>query len=106
VRTPRHHRKWSKPHSPARHLWSALIARIYQVLPSLCPECGGEIRLIEFITEPEPMQRILLHFGEPATPPPISPARSPPVTECFDWDQSSVYGAERAEPEFDQTVSW
>jgi hypothetical protein len=100
----------SQRHSPARYLWAALIARIYQVLPLLCPECGSEMRLIAFITEPAPVQRILLHIGEPAAPPPISPARSPPVMETFDWDQSTVHEAERGElaPEFDfdQTVSW
>ena len=68
------------------------------------------MRLIACVTEAEPVQRILLHIGEPATPPPISPARSPPVTEFFDWDQSTVHEAERGEPapefDFDQTVSW
>ena len=29
--------------SPACYSWAALIARIYQVLPLLCPECGFEI---------------------------------------------------------------
>jgi hypothetical protein len=100
----------SRRNSPARYLWAALIARIYQVLPLLCPECGGEMRLIAFITEPAPVQRVLLHIGEPAAPPPISPARSPPVAEIFDWDQSAVHDPERGEPapefEFDQAVSW
>jgi hypothetical protein len=100
----------TRRHSPARYLWAAFIARIYQVLPLLCPECGGEMRLIAFITEPVPVQRTLLHIGEPATHPPISPARSPPVTESFDWDQSAVRDPERGELapefEFDQMVSW
>jgi hypothetical protein len=76
----------------------------------ICPECGGEMRLFACVTEPEPVQRILLHIGEPATPPPISPARSPPVAEAFDWDQSSADDPEQGEPapefEFDQTVNW
>ena len=76
----------------------ALIARIYQVLPLLCAKCGGEMRLITFITEPEPVQRILFHISEPAAPPPISPTRSPPVMESFDWDQSTDRDPERGEP--------
>jgi hypothetical protein len=28
-----------------------LIARIYEVFPLLCPMCGGQMRLIAFITE-------------------------------------------------------
>jgi hypothetical protein len=100
----------TRRHRPARYLWAALIARIYQVLPLLCPECGGEMRLIAFVTEPAPVRRILLYLGEPATSPPISPARSPPEMACFYWDPSAVRDPERGEPapefEFDQTISW
>jgi len=39
--------KWSKTH----YLWAVLIARIYEVFPLLCPLCGGQMRLIAFITE-------------------------------------------------------
>ncbi len=50
------------------------------------------------------------HIGGPATPPPISPARSPPVGDAFDWDQTSTNAPEQGEPapefEYDQTVSW
>jgi len=37
--------------SPAHYLWAVLIARIYEVFPLLCPKCGGQMRLIAFITE-------------------------------------------------------
>ncbi len=30
-----------------------------------CPRCGGDIRLIAFITEPGPIRKILTHLGEP-----------------------------------------
>ena len=46
-----------------------------------CPACGGDIRLIAFITEPGPIRKILTHLGEPLEPPPITPARGPPT----DW---------------------
>jgi hypothetical protein len=29
--------------SPARIRWAVLLARIYEVLPLLCPACGGQI---------------------------------------------------------------
>jgi len=32
--------------------------------------CGGDIRLIAFITEPGPIRKILTHLGEPLEPPP------------------------------------
>ena len=40
--------------------------------------CGGDIRLIAFITDPGPILKILAHLGEPLEPPPLSPARGPP----------------------------
>ena len=37
--------------SPAHYLWAVLIGRIYEVFPLLCPLCGGQMRLIAFVTE-------------------------------------------------------
>jgi len=34
----------------ARYVWPLLLARIYEVLPLLCLKCGGEMRIIAFIT--------------------------------------------------------
>jgi len=47
--------------------------------PLECPNCGGDIRLIAFITEPGPIRRILAHLGEQLEPLPVSPARGPPT---------------------------
>jgi len=38
----------------ARYVWALLLARIYEVLPLLCPTCGGAMRIIAFITEGPP----------------------------------------------------
>jgi len=35
-----------KPRPPSHYLWAALIARIYEVFPLLCPVCGGQMRII------------------------------------------------------------
>ncbi len=51
--------------------------------PLACPACGGDFRLIAFITDPAPIRKILLHLGEPLEPPPLAPARRPPIT----WDE-------------------
>ncbi len=45
----------------------------------VCPACGGDIRLIAFITDPGPIRKILAHIGEPVEPPPVSPACGPPT---------------------------
>ena len=58
--------------SPARYLWVVLIARIYEILPLLCPMCGGKMRLIAFIAEDTQIRRILDHISVDPDPPHIS----------------------------------
>ncbi len=55
------------------------MVRVGEEFPLECPACGGDIRLIAFITEPGPIRQILTHLGEPLEPPPVSPARGPPT---------------------------
>jgi hypothetical protein len=45
-----------------------LIARIYEVFPLLCPMCGGQMRLIAFVTEGTQIRRILDHIGVDSQP--------------------------------------
>jgi hypothetical protein len=61
-------------------LWAVLIARIYEVFPPLCPLCGGQVRLIAFITHSAAIRQILEHIGVDCEPPHITPARGPPLT--------------------------
>ena len=70
--------------SPAHYLWAVLIARIYEVFALLCPMCGGQMRLIAFITEGIQIRQILDHIGVESEAPRISPARGPPLWEDFD----------------------
>jgi hypothetical protein len=42
--------------------WARLLARIYEVLPLLCPVCQGEMRVIAFLTDPA-VVRDLRHLG-------------------------------------------
>jgi len=85
----------------SRMLWARLLARIYEVLPLLCPACGGEMRIISFITLPSTVERILLHLDLPHRPPRVSPARDPPQAE-FHFDQTPAFDhtAPEAVPEF------
>jgi hypothetical protein len=59
------------------------MARVGEEFPLECPACGGDIRLIAFITEPGAIQKILTHLGEPLEPPPVSLDRGPPT----DWGE-------------------
>jgi hypothetical protein len=70
-------------HDTSRIAWAKLLARVGEEFPLACPNCGGDIRLISFITDPGPIGKILTHLGEPLDPPRVSPARGPPV----DWGE-------------------
>ena len=72
-----------RSHDTSRVAWAKLMARVGEEFPLECPACGGDIRLIAFITEPGPIRKILTHLGEPLQPPPVAPARGPPT----DWGE-------------------
>ena len=88
----------SPPKRPAHYLWAVLIARIYEVFPLLCPICGGQMRIIAFITHSVDIRHILDHIGADAEPPHITPARGPPL-----WDELDAQAGEgsQAEPDWD-----
>ena len=73
----------------SRTVWTLLLARIYDqrkslwddVLPLICPKCGGTMKIIAFIDEGEAIREILTYVGEPVDPPLIVPARGPPLWE-------------------------
>ena len=74
-----------------------LIAHIYEVFPLLRPMCGGQMRIIAFITDGAEVRKILECIGVDSEPPPISTARGPPQWEDCDaqmawWCQSSRIG--------------
>jgi len=68
-----------RSHDTSRIAWAKLLARISEQFPLECPACGGDIRLIAFITDPAPIRKILEAIGEPLEPPPLAPARGPPT---------------------------
>ena len=88
-----------KPRSPAHYLWAALIARIYEVFPLVCPLCAGQMRIIAFITQGAEVRKILEHIGVDAQPPRITPARGPPLWDACDA-QDMGEGVE-CEPDWD-----
>jgi len=52
----------STPIAALRRSWRYLIRRVYQVDPLVCPRCGGEMRVISFITKPKLIRTILDHL--------------------------------------------
>ena len=60
--------------SAATRAWARLIKQVYEVDPLVCARCGGPMRIIAFIEQPEVIEQILAHLGLwPA------PAHSPPA---------------------------
>ena len=92
----------------ARYAWALLLARIYEVFPLVCPRCGGEMRIIAFITDACAVREILSHLGEPTSPPPIAPARGPPLWEMTDAEQGEFDPPDQPAPDypFDQRIAW
>jgi hypothetical protein len=90
--------------SPAHYLWALLLARIYAIFPLRCTLCGGEMRIIAFITSAPALPSILSHLGEPTSPPQVAPARDPPLWDQaaqFHWDDTPAPAPEYV---FDQRV--
>lgn len=51
-------------HDTSRIAWAKLMARVGEEFPFACPNCGGDIRLIAFITEPGSIRKILTHLQD------------------------------------------
>jgi hypothetical protein len=59
----------------ARMSWARLLKRVFDIDIERCPRCGGNLKIIAPIEEPEVIVKILTHLGLPARAPPRSPAR-------------------------------
>ena len=90
------------------NLWAVLIARIYEVSPLVCPNCGADMRIIAFIEDIEPVRRILSCVGEPVESPRIHPPRAPPDWPEFDQTITldEDFNQDIGDWRFDQTVNW
>ena len=63
--------------------------------------CGGQMRLIAFITEGAQIRKILEHIGVDPEPPRIAPAHGPPL-----WDRCDAQMGEGVEVEPDWKTDW
>ncbi len=61
--------------------WRELIKKVWEADPLLCPQCGGEMRIVGLINERGVIERILRHLGrwEPSVR--AVPTRDPPGEE-------------------------
>ena len=97
----------STPSSTSGIRWARLLARIYEILPLLCPSCGGQMRILAVLTDPSVVQNILLHLDLPHRPPTVAPARGPPQGDLL-LDQTPEFDLSDPDPvpeyELDQSV--
>jgi hypothetical protein len=66
------------------------------------------MRIIAFITDGPTVRDILVHRGEPITPPTVAPARGPPPWEMPDGRTGDCdpHAQPAPEYEFDQRLTW
>ncbi len=57
------HSSGSSAGAAPRSRWARLLARIFEVFPLRCPDCGSEIRILAFLSDPDPTDAILRHLG-------------------------------------------
>ena len=99
----------------ARYAWTLPLARIYnrrkslwdELFPLACLHCGTK-GIIAFITDGPTVRVILVHLGEPITPPTVAPARGPPLWEMPDGRTGDCDPHAPPAPEyaFDQRIAW
>lgn len=70
--------------------WAELLRRTFGLDPEICGRCGGPMKVVALVTEPESISRTLRSIGEPTDPPPLSAARGPPYYQSRVLRRSSM----------------
>jgi len=86
---------YQPPHIPSKK-WRECIKKIYEIDPLCCPKCGGEMKIISFITEYQIIKKILEHLRlweqKPSRDPPNRETSSEnPVLESLDRGNELIY---------------
>ena len=66
----------SSPQPVYRLSWARLLARVFRVDVTECPACGGKMKIIATLTEPQAIRAYLAGVGLASRPPPIAPSRA------------------------------
>ena len=68
--------------------WARLLKRVFNIDVETCGTCGGKMKIIAAVEDPQVIKKILDHLGLPSTPPLATPARGPPPSEWDDYHQT------------------
>ena len=71
--------------APPVWAWADLMRRMFAIDVLACAGCGGRLRLLATIEDPTTVTKILAHLGLPTEAPAVTPARSPPQPDGFDF---------------------
>ena len=58
--------------------WAELMARSFELDVTVCPSCGGRLKLVALVQQPYSVARPLRSLGEPTDAPARAPPRPPP----------------------------
>ena len=61
--------------------WAKTLKRVFEIDVQTCLNCGGQIKIISAIHNPQLIKRILIHLGENSKVPELASPRGPPETE-------------------------
>jgi len=86
----------------ASSTWARLIRKIFEVDVLRCKKCGGEMKIVAFITEEKSVKKILNHIGEQTQrAPPLRQTPSPAIFTDADYgDDSPSVEAYAHDPEY------
>ena len=65
----------------SRLAWAELLKRVFASDALACPKCGGRMKVIATISDPEVVRKVLTSLGLPTRGPPRAPARERPQRE-------------------------
>lgn len=75
--------------------WARLIEKVYAADPLVCPQCGGELKIVEVAENQADIRRILQDVDgyssgtdPPRGPPDNRPAPAEPFSEDLPWDKN------------------
>ena len=77
----------ARPRASSWVKWADLLRRVFEIDVLACARCGGRLRFVAAIDDPEAIRRILGHLGLPTSITPPLPARPPPGGEQVWFDR-------------------
>ncbi len=78
-------RETDRPLAPLS--WAERLKRVFAIDIEVCPKCGGKLRVIATVTQPDVIQKILDHVHQQQAPPRQPPGRvNGPITSEIQFD--------------------